>query len=854
MTKMRSPKINICAFLTILFTLTPIPSLTLSPRKLVWNSSVQAQDANVLRAAYQQVINTYGEQLANARKEGNRQDEVRILNNAGYAFIYFEQYQKAIALLQEAWAIAREIKDPTLSQIVRNLATAYSKLGDDNGIKFLEQQLQIAQQKGDRENQEVILENLATAYAFTGNIQKQIETYEKHLTIVRQLNKRDKEAYTLMNLAILYSGISEPQKAVDLWQQHLAIVRELGDKVKEYNALWMIGVSYQHQLKDDGKAIEYYEQALQLAKATGNAFYEMTTLKQLASVYAPMGNDQKAIALLEQMSAIAKQTNNAVWEAMALDDLGRIYFLMGNYPKALELQKQSLAIYQANKIQGQQMYALANLGQTQFRAGQLAEAETALREAIKLSEISREQSQITNIPTSQTRDDQNLYLYNWIIDTYRNWQQVLVTQNKTEAALEVAEQGRARAFVDLLAIRLAADAKAQPKIAPPNLNQIKQIAKDRNSTLVQYTVLYNDNNFIYQLRLNKELPYETGLLIWVIKPTGEVAFRRVDLKAVRGQDKKSLEQIIRDTRQSFGVGGRGITVAARTDNTPNNSGLQQLHKILIAPIADLLPTDPNERVTFIPQDALFMVPFAALQDSAGKYLIEKHTILTAPSIQVLDLTRQAKQRLQNSTNKRSLVVGNPTMPSIRPKVNAPPEQLPSLPGSEKEANAIATILSTQAITGNQATKSNIVQQMPNARIIHLATHGLLDDMYGFQSSLALAPSGKDDGLLTVREIINLKLNAELAILSACDTGRGRISGDGVIGLSRAFIGAGVPSVIVSLWSVPDSPTAFLMTEFYQNLSKNIDKVQALRQAMLTTMKQNPNPRDWAAFTLIGEAK
>ena len=111
-----------------------------------------------------------------------------------------------------------------------------------------------------------------------------------------------------------------------------------------------------------------------------------------------------------------------------------------------------------------------------------------------------------------------------------------------------------------------------------------------------------------------------------------------------------------------------------------------------------------------------------------------------------------------------------------------------------------------------------------------------------------------NGLLTAEEILDLKLNAELVVLSACDTGRGRITGDGVIGLSRALISAGVPSVIVSLWAIPDAPTASLMTHFYQNLQKYPDKAQALRQAMLTTLKQHPNPKNWASFTLIGEAE
>jgi CHAT domain-containing protein len=153
-----------------------------------------------------------------------------------------------------------------------------------------------------------------------------------------------------------------------------------------------------------------------------------------------------------------------------------------------------------------------------------------------------------------------------------------------------------------------------------------------------------------------------------------------------------------------------------------------------------------------------------------------------------------------------------------------------------------------------------LSQLSQAKIIHLATHGLLEYGQGEGSqdldipgAIALAPSGTDDGLLTAREILNLKLSADLVILSACDTGQGRISGDGVIGLSRSLLSTGVPSVIVSLWAVPDAPTAQLMVDFYRNWqSGQLDKAQALRQAMLTTMSQHSDPRDWAAFTLIGE--
>ncbi|MGC1393607.1 MAG: CHAT domain-containing protein, partial [Coleofasciculaceae cyanobacterium] len=264
---------------------------------------------------------------------------------------------------------------------------------------------------------------------------------------------------------------------------------------------------------------------------------------------------------------------------------------------------------------------------------------------------------------------------------------------------------------------------------------------------------------------------------------------------------------------------------------------------------------------FIPQSSLFLVPFAALQDEQGKYLIEKHTILTAPAIQVLELTHKAREQRVGAhgrapiQGKDVLVMGNPTMPSV-PNETGNLQQLSSLPGSETEANAIAQLLNTQAIIGAAATKSAILEKLKTARIAHLATHGLLDDfkLSGVPGAIALAPSGNDNGLLTSSEIFDLKLNAELVVLSACDTGRGDIKGDGVVGLSRALISAGVPSIIVSLWSVPDAPTASLMTEFYRQISQNPNKATALRNTMLMMMKQYQHPRDWAAFTLIGEAE
>jgi CHAT domain-containing protein len=302
----------------------------------------------------------------------------------------------------------------------------------------------------------------------------------------------------------------------------------------------------------------------------------------------------------------------------------------------------------------------------------------------------------------------------------------------------------------------------------------------------------------------------------------------------------------------MGVGGRGgfEPIDGAADALDPDPDLRQLYQLLIAPIAEVLPTDATAPVVIFPQGQLFLVPFAALKAETGDYLIQRHTLLSAPAIQVLALM-EPQQPQPNFSG--ALVVGNPTMPAPQREFGEPLRLAP-LPGAEREAQAIAAALHTSALVGAEATETTVTAQMADAGMIHLATHGLLDDFgTGIPGAIALAPDGRNDGLLTVDEILKLRLQATLVVLSACDTGQGRITGDGVIGLSRALITAGSSSVVVSLWAVPDAPTAELMTEFYRQMQQGQDKAQALRQAMLETMQTNPKPRDWAAFTLIGVA-
>jgi CHAT domain-containing protein len=426
--------------------------------------------------------------------------------------------------------------------------------------------------------------------------------------------------------------------------------------------------------------------------------------------------------------------------------------------------------------------------------------------------------------------------------TYNKLQKNLIHQNQVEAALEISERSRNGEFWELLT------SHKSHKIAKSlSSEEIKQVAKKQNATIVQYSII-NDEFVI----AGKKQTQESELLIWVIKPTGEIALRQVNLKPLWQKENTSLSDLVAESRLRMGARHRNnkeIKVVP-TEEHIYKKHLQKLHEILIQPIADLLPNQPDKHIIFIPQGDLFFLPFAALQDKKGQYLIEKHTIATAPSIQVLDLLYQRKRQNQGLV-KDVLIVGNPIMPTkpLQPGEN-PPETF-NLPGAEQEAKQIAGIFKTQALTGKAATETAIVQRMPQAKIIHLAVSNVRNKEGEFSDVLALGTSEQDDGWLTSEEIINLNLKAELVVLSGSDTAIGKVTNDGVIGLSRSFFTAGATSVIGSLWNVSDRETVFLMTEFYQELSKNPDQAAALRQAMLTTMKKYPYSMNWAGFILIG---
>ena len=573
----------------------------------------------------------------------------------------------------------------------------------------------------------------------------------------------------------------------------------------------------------------------------------------MGNVYHNLGQYERALDFQQQSLALFQEIGNPNGEASSRANLGDVYNSLGQYERAIEFYEQSLAIHQEIGNPSGKASSLQGLGIAYNSLGQYPKATEALFTSLEIYESLRYE---------ELPDEEKIAFYDAQFRPYRILQRSLIAQGEIEQALEISERGRTRAFVSLLAQKRGLNSADEP-LPPPSIAQIQQLAREENVTLVQYSdVSFSDDE-------------NPKLFAWVIQPTGTLHFREIDLDSLND----SLSDFIATTRETADLReSRSATVPdkIRNANAPykiredyleqrraqTDRQLSQLHDLLITPIADLLPTNPEDPIIFIPHRSLFLVPFPALLNADGEYLIQNHTILTAPSIQVLELSRRGR-RGDGETGGRGevLVVGNPTMPSIWNSETDETHRLSNLPGAESEAVAIANLFNTQPLLKGDATETAVTQQMPAARIIHLATHGLLD--YGipeetgvrdFPGAIALATDNSADGFLTSAELLEMELQAELVVLSACNTGRGNLSSDGVIGLSRALIGAGVPNVMVSLWSVPDAPTADLMREFYQQWQATGNQAIALRQAMLATMETHPEPRNWAAFTLMGQTQ
>ncbi|NER50446.1 MAG: tetratricopeptide repeat protein, partial [Symploca sp. SIO1A3] len=389
------------------------------------------------------------------------------------------------------------------------------------------------------------LGNLGNAYYGADLYAKAIETHQQRLELAQELKDRRGEGKALGDLGIVYHALGEYDQAIEYQQQRLAISRAIKEPLGEGQALSNLGIIY-HSLGKYNQAIEYQQQYLAISRTIKNPRGEIQALGNLAGAYYFLGDYNQAIELYEQALAVAYDIRESQMANKVRGNLGLVYFQKGDFNQALELYQRFFASASFSNSRQEEAVVLNNTAVIQFTSGNLSAASSNLRKGIERLESLR--TRLGN------NDAYKVSIFETQNTPYINLQKILIAQNQAEAALEIAERGRARAFVELLSQGFSSGATEESAITPPKIEQIKQIAKDHHATIVEYSII--SENFKEQNRLQTK---ESTLLIWVVKPSGEVALRQVKFSSLGQKQPTSLEKLVLRSRNSIVTIGQGTT-------------------------------------------------------------------------------------------------------------------------------------------------------------------------------------------------------------------------------------------------------------------------------------------------------
>ncbi len=723
-----------------------------------------------------------------------------------------------------------------------------------------------------------------------------LEKLEESAELYKKIGELDALATVYTSQGRLYRVHGRPTEAIPFYDKALAIQRQIGDRTGEIQSLNAIGVAYS-ALSQFEKAGEYYEQAYSLAQTTGSPRIIDFMRGGLAGNLMALEKFDRAAPLIEEILRRGADSNSE----FRRNQLSHAYAGMGRLTEALAQADLAIETARGNKNTNQLVHGLL---QRASMLGRLDKHEDALKSAQEAILI-LEQMRSRLVPTDFMRQGFSEY-YQWM---YSLTIELHTHLGQTEKALEVAELARARSFLDLLATRevqlkekdraaLAELRKVEKELQklgaePPPAGQAESAPQGATSETAALLARWQKANpellsFVsaqpltvgelraIAVRLHSTiLSYWAApetLFVWLVKPSGEIRSQRVEVKLSR------LARLVEAATQ-FPIEAHGGGSSSSAKASQGGSGQmaldpkqrevwRELYRILVRPVRKELPSTPGSRLTIVPHGPLMRLPFAALLDEKGRYLLESFTLHYVPAAALLKFSARKKQTsVQAGTY---LLVADPS-PTPALKGEKP---LAALPGARREALAIARLLPAKNVlllAGEQADESSVISAMNGRSVVHLATHGVVrdDDPFGTYLALGAKRGTQGDGRLTAQEVYSLDLRADLVILSACRSGSGRLTGDGIAALARAFFYAGTPSLIVTQWDVADQPTSRLVSDFYRTWLRGKDKSEALRAAQLQLLRDlrlgrvsfdtpagrltlPEHPIFWAGFVLLGE--
>jgi len=825
----------------------------------------------------------YSQSLPLFRAVGDARGEATTLNNIGLIYSALGEKQKAQEYYSQSLPLFRAVGDRSgEAATLANIGLVYSALGENQkALEYYSQSLPLFQAVSDRTLEARTLNNIGGVYSDLGEKQKALEYYSQSLPLSRAVGDRSQEATTLNNIGLVYSELREKQKALEHYSQSLPLSRAVGDRSQEAHTLNNIGLVYS-ELGKNQKALEYYSQSLPLSRAVGDLRGEAVTLASIGAVYSELGDNQKAQEYYSQSLPLFRAVGDRSGEAVTLSNIAAAKRDRGNLTEALTNIETALKIiedlrtkisspelrtsYFASVQNYYQFYidSLMQLHKTNPKSGYDTKAFEASERsrARTLLELLQEANANIREGVSPELLQKERSLQQQLDALEKRRIEVLSPTNHTpqqETELEQQRQTLFAQYQDIQAqIRTTSPryaALTQPQ--PLTLAQIQQQILDDNTILLQYS-LGNDRSYLWAVTKTSITSYELP--------------KRADIET---------------TAKKF----RDAVTAPSTRNKPNQvaKANDAISQIILQPVAAQLG---QKRLLIVGDGVLNYLPFAALSlpvksgENRNPPLIVDHEIVLLPSVSTLGILRQNyndrqppnrtlailadpvfsanDERVKNSssaTTQQAVEAANPGLSRSRGDKTG---QFERLNFTRKEAQIIQALFPANSrsesldFAASRATATN--PNLSEYKIIHFATHGFANSDYpelsGIVMSLVDEKGNALNGFLRITDIFNLKLAADLVVLSACQTGMGQnIQGEGLVGLTRGFMYAGAQRVVVSLWTVDDEGTATLMSSFYQGmLQKGLTPAAALRAAQLEIWKQEKwsSPYYWAAFTLQGE--
>ena len=641
-------------------------------------------------------------------------------------------------------------------------------------------------------------------------------------------------------------------------------------------------------------ALRYLEQALVLSERSPNKVFDARTRLSMGGAYSQLGRRASALESSTAGLALAREVRNLPLEAEALTAVAECHLRAGDLARAEESFSRGLELAEQIGLTPVALSARRGLAETARRRGDLNGSLGRLRAAIEALEAMR-----SRLPAPDLRAgfvQENWRVYEDAVYVLSLLHQRDPSRGYDREAFHVAERGRARSLLDTLAeskaritkgltaeqrerqtALLAALSKASGALLKEGSGANRRALEQAEKGLSDWVLEIRRSNPAY-LELQYPEPYDAA------KAQREAAIRgsaileyslgqrrsEAWLVTARGFEMVSLPAravIEKEVRQFRDMVARRPKDAAALQTW--RASAERLHETLVEPLRRRLP--PGQPLVVVPDGILHYLPFETLLGPAPerRFLIEDHDITYAPSASSLgSLPRGA-----GAKRRELLAFGDPV---FSPEQARPTEVaglvrgvygragvgLPALPSTRVEVERLAALYPAEqrkVYLGRDASEAALKgEKLAEYRRLHFATHALLDEQAPWRSGvvLSLVNTGDEDGVLQMNEIFNLDLDAEMVVLSACQTGLGKlVRGEGMIGLTRAFLYAGSPRVVVSLWEVNDLATADFMAAFYQAMRRGAVPAAALREAKLSFLRSDTpayrHPYFWAPFVLIG---